>query len=34
LTYPEKVDFILDVLNGRYGDRLALDIVPMRAAVP
>jgi hypothetical protein len=34
LTYPEKVDFILDVLRGRYGERLALDIMPMRFAAP
>jgi hypothetical protein len=27
-TYPEKVDFILDVLHGRYGDRLAMRLAP------
>jgi hypothetical protein len=29
-TYPEKVDFILDVLHGRYGDRLAKRLAPAR----
>lgn len=33
-TYPEKVDIILDILRGRYGDRLAHDIVLMRSPVP
>jgi hypothetical protein len=33
-TFPEKVDFILDVLHGRYGDSLAQDILPMRSAAP
>lgn len=27
-TYTEKVDFILDVLHGRYGDRLAKGLAP------
>lgn len=30
-TYPEKLDFILDVLRGRYGDRLAQDLTPIRS---
>ncbi|MBI5926135.1 MAG: hypothetical protein HY836_11100 [Aquabacterium sp.] len=28
-TYHEKVDFILDVLHGRYGDRLARKLAPL-----
>lgn len=31
-TYTEKVDYILDILRGRYGDRSAQRIVPMRSA--
>lgn len=27
-TYAEKVDFILDVLHGRHGDRLAMRLAP------
>lgn len=33
-TYAEKVDFILDVLHGHRGDRLAVDIVPMPSTAP
>ena len=31
-TYTEKVDYILDILRGRYGDRLEQHIAPRRSA--
>lgn len=34
LTYAQKVDFILDILHGRYDDRLATALAPTQLGKP